>query len=138
MRDAQSPARTLFTTIAVFVFAIAAPAQNPPQALKAEVRAIAGSATYSTEGGPAKPLKVGLSLPANSTVKTAADSVVDLFLGPSAGVIRIAEKSTVSLEKLSKTETGADTAVSSTFPAASFAIIVTLTPAAAETSTLAA
>jgi hypothetical protein len=95
----------------LLLFAFALPAQNTPQALKAEVRAITGSATYSTEGGPAKPLKTGVFLPANSTIKTAPESTVDLFLGTSAGVIRIAEKSTVSLERLSKTETGADTAV---------------------------
>jgi hypothetical protein len=111
MRETQTLERTIFTIVATFLFACALPAQNQPQLLKAEVRAITGSATYSTEGAAAKPLKVGLSLPANTTVKTASDSTVDLFLGASAGVIRIAEKSTLSLEKISKTETGADTAV---------------------------
>lgn len=78
---------------------------------KAEVRAIAGSATYSVLGTPGQPLKVGMTLTAGTTIKTGPDSTVDLFLGNSAGVVRIAEKSTLSLDKLALTDTGADTAI---------------------------
>jgi hypothetical protein len=78
---------------------------------KAEVRAIAGSATYSVGGAPGQPLKVGTILSSGATIKTGADSTVDLFLGNSAGVVRVAEKSTLSLDKLALTDTGADTAV---------------------------
>ncbi len=78
---------------------------------RAEVRAVKGTATYSTNGGPAKPLKVGMILRSGSTIKTGSSSTVDLFLGVSAGVVRVAEDSTVSFDKLTLTDTGADTAV---------------------------
>jgi len=78
---------------------------------KAEVRAVAGTATYSKDGAPGQPLKVGTVLNSGTTIKTGPESTVDLFLGNSAGVVRVAEKSTMSLDKLALTDTGADTAV---------------------------
>jgi hypothetical protein len=78
---------------------------------KAEVRAIQGTAVYSIGGGPSMPLKVGTILPSGATVKTGPDSSVDLFLGNSAGVLRVTENSTVGLDKLALTDTGADTVV---------------------------
>lgn len=79
---------------------------------RAEVRAIKGTATYSlTNGGPQRPLKVGTVLRSHAVVTTGAESTVDLFMGLSAGVIRVAEKSRLSLDKLTLTDTGADTAV---------------------------
>ena len=78
---------------------------------KAEVRAVSGTATYSVGGAPGQPLKVGLVLGTGTTIKTGPDSTVDLFLGNSAGVIRVADRSTLSLDKLALTDTGADTAV---------------------------
>jgi len=78
---------------------------------RAEVRAIAGQATYSTAGDPGQPLKVGDILSGGATIKTGPESTVDLFLGNSAGVVRVAEKSTLTLDKLTLTDTGADTAV---------------------------
>lgn len=78
---------------------------------KAEVRGITGTATYSTAGGPGVPLKVGVILTAGATIKTGPESSVDLFMGNSAGVIRVAESTTLSLDKLALTDTGADTAV---------------------------
>lgn len=78
---------------------------------KAEVRGITGAATYSVAGGPASPLKVGMVLTSGAVIKTGADSTVDLFLGKSAGVVRVAEKSTFGLDRLTITDTGADTAV---------------------------
>jgi hypothetical protein len=78
---------------------------------RAEVRAIKGTATYATNGGPGRPLKVGAVLSSPTVIKTGPQSSVDLFLGISAGVIRVAANSTLSLDKLAITETGADTAV---------------------------
>jgi hypothetical protein len=78
---------------------------------RAEVRAIQGTATFSTNGGPAKPLKVGTPLKSGTVIKTGANSTVDLFLGSSAGVIRLTEKSTLALDRLTVGETGVDTAV---------------------------
>ena len=85
------------------------PGQTVPG--KAEVRAVSGTATHSTGDAPGRPLKVGTVLGTGATIKTGPESTVDLFLGNSAGVIRVAEKSTVSLDKLALTDTGADTAV---------------------------
>jgi hypothetical protein len=78
---------------------------------RAEVRAVKGMATYATNGGPARPLKAGAVLTSATVVKTGPQSSVDLFLGTSAGVIRVAENSTLSLDKLTITDTGADSAV---------------------------
>ena len=70
-----------------------------------------GTATYSTDGTNFKPIKVGMSIPQSSTVKTAAESSLDLFLGTSAGVVRIAERSTLILTKLEQTQTGVESPV---------------------------
>ncbi len=78
---------------------------------QAEVRAIKGTAVYSIGGGPAMPLKVGARLTSGATIKTSPESVVDLFLGKSAGVIRVTESTTLALDKLALTDTGADTVV---------------------------
>ncbi|HEY0455510.1 MAG TPA: FecR domain-containing protein [Verrucomicrobiae bacterium] len=78
---------------------------------KAEVRAVKGHAVYSIGGGPAMPLKVGTVLPTGATIKTGPDSSVDMFLGNSAGVLRVVENSTLGLDKLAVTDTGADTVV---------------------------
>src|SRR6185503_12132199 len=43
--------------------------------------------------------------------KTGLASSVDLFLGNSAGVIRVAENTTLALDKMAITDTGADTVV---------------------------
>jgi hypothetical protein len=98
----------LSVTLAALVLTTALEAQTPG---KAEVRAINGTATYSAAGGKTAPLKVGTVLYSGSTIKTGAGSTVDLFLGNSAGVVRVAENSTLGLDKLALTETGADTVV---------------------------
>ena len=99
----------LFALIAALGIPYLATGQTVPG--KAEVRAITGSATYSTSGQPGQPLKVGMILNGGTTIKTGPESTVDLFLGNSAGVVRVAERSTLSLDKLAWTDTGADTAV---------------------------
>jgi len=103
---------TLKTFAAAFLsvlLTLALHAQTVPG--KAEVKAVKGVAVYSTAGGPSMPLKAGTVLAQGTTVKTGANSSVDLFLGNSAGIIRISENTTLSLDKLMLTDTGADTAV---------------------------
>jgi hypothetical protein len=78
---------------------------------RAEVRAIKGTATYSTNGGPARALRAGMILRSGSTIRTGSNSSVDLFLGVSAGVVRVGENSTVAFDKLTLKDTGADTVV---------------------------
>ena len=82
-----------------------------PQPGSAEVRAIKGDATVTTNGGAALPLQRGAVLYSGAVIKTGHNSSVDLFLGRSAGNVRVAEDSTLILDKLLLTETGADTAV---------------------------
>jgi hypothetical protein len=50
-------------------------------------------------------------LRSGTTIRTGSNSNVDLFLGASAGVVRVGESSTVSFDKLTLTDTGTDTAV---------------------------
>jgi len=107
---ASLPHRVLNITagLVAFGWATILSAQIPG---KAEVRAIKGSAVYTHAGGAGVPLKVGILLYSGDTVKTSPGSVVDLFLGNSAGFVRVTENTTLTLDKLAFTETGADTVV---------------------------
>ena len=96
----------LASALAVLLVAFTLHAQTQPG--KAEVRAIKGSATYSVAGKPAELLKVNTILGSGTTIKTGSGSTVDLFLGKSAGSVRISENTTVALDKLALTDTGAD------------------------------
>lgn len=88
-------------------FSISSPAQAVPG--RAEVRAVKGTAFWSTNNSAMpKPLKVGAVLRSGVVITTGTNSTVDLFLGASAGVIRIAESTTLSLDSLQVTEMGAD------------------------------
>ncbi len=93
------------------VSALSFPLHAQPQEGKAVVRAVQGQAVYAAAGAPAAPLKVGTVLGSGATIKTAGDSTVDLFLGSAAGVVRVTENTTVAVDKLTVTETGADTVV---------------------------
>jgi hypothetical protein len=111
MKFAQSLANRMVNfTVGLLALGLttALQAQTPG---KAEVRSIKGSATYSTAGGAPAPLKVGTVLLSGSTVRTGPGSYVDLFLGNSAGFIRVTENTTLALDKLAFTDTGADTVV---------------------------
>lgn len=87
-------------------FAIPGRSQTAPG--RAEVRVIKGTAFWSTNDAAPTALKVGDVLRSGAVITTGTNSTVDLFLGPSAGVIRLAERSTLSLDSLRITETGAD------------------------------
>ncbi len=77
----------------------------------ARVQAVEGSAKYSTGGGAWLPLKAGTSLQAGATITTAANSHVDVYLGINGPSIRITAESTVGLDKLTYTDTGADAVI---------------------------
>jgi hypothetical protein len=112
MKSTQKLANKLVAMIVgMAVLSLASSLQAQTQPSKAEVRSVKGTATYTVGGGPAQPLKVGTILPAGSVVKTGPASMVDLFLGNSAGVIRVTENTTLGLDKLTLTDTGADTVV---------------------------
>lgn len=98
-------------TALVSGLAWATSAHAQAQAAQAEVTKVKGNATYSTAGGAAMPLKVGDRLPAGTVIKTGPASYADLFFGNSAGYVRVLENSTMSVDKFTLTDTGADTAV---------------------------
>ena len=111
MKIAQRTKGLLTLTAGLMALALATclHAQTPG---KAEVRAIKGSASFSAApGAPSAALKVGTVLYSGSTIKTGPGAWVDLFLGNSAGSVRVTESTTLSLDKLAFTDTGADTVV---------------------------
>ena len=93
------------------VVGLASSAFAQPTPIQFEVRNIKGQATYSVPGGPGKPMKIGQTLIAPTTVKTGPESTVDLFLGSTAGIVRIAQNTSISIDKLTTMETGADAVV---------------------------
>jgi hypothetical protein len=112
MKPTEIPLKHLVLSLAVLAAALwHSPLQAQALAGKGVVRAIKGSANYSTDGVTFLPLKTGAVLPPGSVIKTAPASTVDVFLGSSAGIIRIEENSTLALDKLTLTDTGADTVV---------------------------
>ena len=78
---------------------------------RAEVKAVRGAVTYTVAGGPPTPLKVGTVLTSGAIIKTGPEASADLFLGNSAGLLRLTENTTLGLDKLNLTETGAETVV---------------------------
>jgi|ERR1043166_550670 hypothetical protein len=78
---------------------------------KAVVRAILGSAKYSSGGGVWAPLKVGQTLRPGSTIQTAADSTVDCFLGANGPVVRVTPDTTMAFDKLGVTKTEGESVI---------------------------
>jgi len=82
--------------------------------LTAKVTRIQGAARYTTDGTTWKTLRVGQSLPAGTVIQTAANSMVDLVLGPE-DTIRLAPQVTENFTVLPPAEvifqpiTGPDT-----------------------------
>lgn len=107
----------LFTKTAVLGIAVVAmlsastgQAQSTKQG-KAQVRAVQGSARYSTGGGAWLDLTTGTSLNSGAVISTAAGSHVDLYLGINGPVVRVAEDTQMSIDKLTYTDTGADAVI---------------------------
>ena len=92
---------------AVFSLAlvVAADVFAQSQPVTAKVRAVRGTAKYSSDH-VWKPLKVNDSLKPGTVIKTEGESTVDLFINNS--VIRVTPDTTIGLEKLLATDTGAD------------------------------
>lgn len=112
MKPSKTPlSRSVLWCTVVIAASWTAPLQAQPQPGKAVVRAIRGTATYSTDGTTFLPLKTGAVLTPGTVIKTGGDSSVDLFLGASAGVVRLTENSTLGLDKLTLTDTGVDTVI---------------------------
>jgi len=77
---------------------------------KAVVRTIRGSAQYA-EGGNWLPLSVGQVLKPGSTIRTANESQVDLYMDQNGPVVRLAENTTLGVDRLNFEATGVDTVI---------------------------
>lgn len=112
MRPVGAVSRMLGFAVACAAFLSAATVQAAPEMNKAVVRAVRGSANYSTDRGANwKTLKVGTSLNQNSVIRTAPGSQVDLFLNENGPVVRVMEGSTLGLDKLTIDRTGVDNVI---------------------------
>ncbi|MGA4644982.1 FecR domain-containing protein [Limisphaera sp. 4302-co] len=100
--------------VAATVLAFCSAALAETKNLTAKVTRIKGAARYSTDGTTWKTLRVGQALPAGTVIQTAANSMVDLVLGPE-DTIRLAPQVTENLTVLPPAEvifqpiTGPDT-----------------------------
>jgi hypothetical protein len=100
----------VITCVAALVAMAAVASVQAAQVGKAVVRSITGDAQYSVSG-PWMPLKVGQELAPGSTVQTANDSSVVLFLDQNGPYVKLSENTTLGLDKLSFEPTGVDTIV---------------------------
>jgi hypothetical protein len=94
--------------LTVAVLSLMASVQAQTKEGTAKVQSLLGSAQYSEQGGPWQPLKVGKVLKAGTIIKTAAGSMVDLFLDQNGPVVRITADTTLGLDTLLFEQTGAD------------------------------
>lgn len=78
---------------------------------RAMVQGMLGSATVTTPDGKISPLKTKMTLPPGSTIKTGPRAAVDLFLGKSAGVVRLTENSVLTLTHFKLMDAGGQTVV---------------------------
>jgi hypothetical protein len=97
--------------VALFAASLLVNAETAPSQGKAEVKAVRGSAKYSTGGGVWVPLKVGTVLNPGAQVMTSAESTVDLFLGKNGPVVRVTPETTLGLDKLTVENTGAESVI---------------------------
>ena len=98
------------------------------QTVTARVRAVRGSAKYKTNG-EWHALKVNDVLKAGTVIETGTESSVDLFVNQS--VIRVTPDTTIGLEKLLATDTGADKVLETSLQLRSGRILVNVKKLAA-------
>jgi hypothetical protein len=84
-----------------------ASAQNTEKRM-ARVTSLAGEATYSSGSSEFRPLAVGTRLSDGDVVKTGTGSHVDIDLGDNVGVLQIVPRSTLGVQTLKITRTGAE------------------------------
>lgn len=70
--------------------------------------ALSGDAKYAHGNGSFIPLARGVKLAKGDVIKTGINSRVDLQMGNNAGVVRVAENSTLTIDGATVTKTGAD------------------------------
>jgi len=83
------------------------PADTQPG--KITVVGLKGTASASAPGGSPAPVKMKDIYDSGTTIKTDKASSVDLFFGKSLGTMRLEESGTLTIDKFTLTDTGADT-----------------------------
>ena len=83
------------------------PADTQPG--KITVVGLKGTASTSAPGGSPAPVKMKDIYGPGTTIKTDKASSVDLFFGKSLGTMRLEESGTLTIDKFTLTDTGADT-----------------------------
>jgi hypothetical protein len=98
-------------SVALLITSLALSVHAELQQGKAKVAGIKGSAQYSEGGASWSPLKRGDILGAGAVIQTAANSMVDLYLGDNGPLVRVTEDTTLGLTKLTCEKTGADVVI---------------------------
>src|SRR5438445_6981134 len=96
--------------VVALVGAVAISSAQAADTGKAVVRSIRGQAQYA-EGGNWLQLKEGQILKPGSTVRTANESQVDIYMDENGPVVRLVENTTLGIDKLNFTATGVDTVI---------------------------
>ena len=81
-------------------------AQATPRAVR--VTGIAGDVQYSHGGGSYGPIALGTKLGKGDVIKTGVGSHVDLDMGDNTGQVQLAPQSTLAIDEVTSTKTGAD------------------------------
>jgi len=111
MRPVGALSKLLGFALAVAAFATAS-VEAAPRQNQAVVRAVRGTANYSTDAGANwRNLNVGMRLGQNSVIRTAPGSVVDLFLGDNGPVVRVTEATTMGIDTLTSENVGNETVI---------------------------
>ena len=103
---ARKPVIGLFTAIVALSLATCLQAQTT--AAKTKVQSVKGTAFYTPPGGKRTVLKPNVMLAPGTKIETEAKSSVDIFMGAMAGMVRVAEKSTLIVEQYNVTKTAVD------------------------------
>lgn len=109
----MKPVGSKFWSLAIAVFTLLSvvSADAAMKANRAVVRAVRGTAEYSSDGNSWKKLSVGTQLNEKARIKTAPASTVDLFLGANGPVVRVTEDTILGLDKLQYENTGEDAVI---------------------------
>jgi hypothetical protein len=107
----RSSLTKIIASVATLVALLAVASAQAVEVGKAVVRSVKGQAQYAEGGGAWMALKVGQTLQPGTQVKTGNDSAVDLFMDQNGPMVRLLENTTLGIDKLCFTPTGADTVV---------------------------
>jgi hypothetical protein len=85
---------------AAALLAAPAPLHAETPAGRAEVRGLLGPATVTLPTGETRPLQAGEFLDAGATVKTGVGAAVELLFGAEPGMVRLTQKTTLTLNAI--------------------------------------